>query len=512
MNPDNEINDWLTNCPQHRLLNEIRNINSDYAHTWVVLDDDPTGTQTVHDVPVITIWDTAMLVDLLREQCPVFYILTNSRSMDAVEAVDLVKTITRNLEAASDETGRTCHIILRSDSTLRGHHPEEMDAVLDIRQKNPELKVIHPSFIEGGRFTFRKIHYARDESRYIPCGETQFAEDPAFGYKSSNLAEWIIEKTGNRITANQITHFPVDTLRDSTVSELVSRIQEIKSGSYVIADALGYYDIDTFCLALLRSGRTFIARTAASFVASIAGIWPRNLLDHKDIQHSTENGGLIVAGSWVGKTTRQIEYLVGHSDIIEIVLDVRQLLEQYDDENYQQSIADVIQQHLENRKDVLVYTSRERLTADEFQKYLLNQKNDPSWANRKMTTSDENRELFLHQKNVPVDTGRETVAAGERRANLEIGNRVSASLSGLIGALSATPSFLIAKGGITSSDIATKALAVKRARVMGQILPGVPVWKLGRESKYPGMPYVIFPGNVGGDDAMLNAYRRIIGN
>jgi uncharacterized protein YgbK (DUF1537 family) len=67
---------------------------------------------------------------------------------------------------------------------------------------------------------------------------------------------------------------------------------------------------------------------------------------------------------------------------------------------------------------------------------------------------------------------------------------------------------LIAKGGITSSDIATKSLKVKLAMVAGSILPGVPVWKLGEESLFPGMHYVIFPGNVGGDDALSLAVAK----
>ena len=63
--------------------------------------------------------------------------------------------------------------------------------------------------------------------------------------------------------------------------------------------------------------------------------------------------------------------------------------------------------------------------------------------------------------------------------------------------LNTRPSFIIAKGGITSSDVGTKALRVKKATVMGQIKPGIPVWQTGAESKFPGLPYIIFPGNVG---------------
>ena len=63
--------------------------------------------------------------------------------------------------------------------------------------------------------------------------------------------------------------------------------------------------------------------------------------------------------------------------------------------------------------------------------------------------------------------------------------------------LSIRPGFIIAKGGITSSDVGTKALRVRRATVLGQVRPGIPVWLTGPESKFPEMPYIIFPGNVG---------------
>ena len=56
-----------------------------------------------------------------------------------------------------------------------------------------------------------------------------------------------------------------------------------------------------------------------------------------------------------------------------------------------------------------------------------------------------------------------------------------------------------AKGGITFSGIGTKALKVRRALVMGQIRPGIPVWQTGAESRFPGISYVIFPDNVGED-------------
>ena len=68
---------------------------------------------------------------------------------------------------------------------------------------------------------------------------------------------------------------------------------------------------------------------------------------------------------------------------------------------------------------------------------------------------------------------------------------------------------MIAKGGITSSDVATRGLGVKRALVRGQLLPGVPVWRLGAEARFPGIDYVVFPGNVGSDTALADAVQQL---
>lgn len=85
---------------------------------------------------------------------------------------------------------------------------------------------------------------------------------------------------------------------------------------------------------------------------------------------------------------------------------------------------------------------------------------------------------------------------------LSLGRRVMDVMIQLVQGLSYAPSFFIAKGGITSSEIATRGLNIKKARVIGQALPGVPVWLCGDESKFPGLPYIVFPGNVGQKDSL----------
>ena len=106
---------------------------------------------------------------------------------------------------------------------------------------------------------------------------------------------------------------------------------------------------------------------------------------------------------------------------------------------------------------------------------------------------------------VALFTSREVRTGADDQATLAIGQTVSAALCAAVAALTAQPRYLIAKGGITSSDVATKGLGVRRAMVLGQLLPGVPLWELGAESRFPGMRYLVFPGNVGSADALAEA-------
>ncbi|MCH8826735.1 MAG: hypothetical protein IIB16_07245, partial [Chloroflexi bacterium] len=106
-------------------------------------------------------------------------------------------------------------------------------------------------------------------------------------------------------------------------------------------------------------------------------------------------------------------------------------------------------------------------------------------------------------------TSRELVAGDSAEDSLKIGERVSQALVEIAGSLETRPAYIIAKGGNTSSQIATEALGVRRAWALGQVYPGVPVWRLGQESRYQDMAYVVFPGNVGGDDALTQVVKRL---
>lgn len=424
----------------------------------VVLDDDPTGTQTVSNVYVLTVWTVDSLVEALRNQHTTFYILTNSRSLSTEEAIRLNRQIGANLLRAKALTNQDFVVVSRSDSTLRGHFPAEVDALSASLGLSSPAYLIIPFFEEGGRYTINDVHYVAEGDRLIPAGETPYAQDKVFGYRSSNLRDWVEEKTKERIARKDVFSISIDDIRVGGVERVKQKLLEIPPNGVGIVNAVSYSDMEVFVMGLLKAeaqGKEFIYRTAASFVRVRAGISPRPLLSCEELVNPQGHGGLFVVGSYVPKTTRQVETLLRAGGIVGIEVDVKQLLDNERRSGEVNRVVKEINACLKNDKDVVVYTSRNLVSTDD----------------------DE--------------------------LNIQIGKRVSNSLIEMVKKLEVPPRYLVAKGGITSSDVATKGLGVKRALVMGQVLPGVPVWKLGEESRYPGMSYIVFPGNVGNDNSLL---------
>ncbi len=433
----------------------------------VVLDDDPTGSQTVWGVPIYTKWSIDILIQALKEPASVFYILTNTRSMTPERAADLNKEIALNLKIASAHTSIPFRVISRSDSTLRGHFLTEVDALLDELDEPCDGILVIPFFIEGGRYTIEDIHYVEKGKYFIPMGETEYAQDTAFGYQSSNLKEWVEEKTKGRIKAEQVCSISLDVIRRDGQRGVQTILKSLKNRQICIVNAVSYQDLYVFVAGLLAAeaeGKNFIYRTAASFVRVRAGIEKKHILANGDFPIPMKpGGGLVIAGSYIKKSSVQIEHLKKLSGIENFVVQVEQLLDEKASESEIERVVEGVNVALGEGKDVLVYTSRK---------------------------------LIHEQSSVRF---------------LEMGNRISDALVKIVSGLNIPPCWIIAKGGITSSDIATKSLKIVKAEVLGQAATGVPVWQLGGESRFPGLVYVVFPGNVGDEDTIAEVVLKLRG-
>lgn len=433
----------------------------------VVLDDDPTGVQTVHDISVYTNWDKDSIRMGFEEENNLFYIMTNSRGFTAEQTTKAHKEIAAVVDEVSKETGKEYIFISRSDSTLRGHYPLETQLLKDDYVKNTgtqiDGEILCPFFKEGGRFTINNIHYVKYGDELVPANETEFAKDKTFGYTAATMPDYVEEKTKGEYKASDVTCISLEDIRNTDYDKIEAQLMNVKNFNKIIINAVDYIDIKVFCVALYRAmakGKIFMMRTAAGIVKVMGGVTDQPLLTRDQmVVKETSNGGIIVVGSHTDKTTKQVEALKQLTDIEFIELDATLVKDDAAFEAEVQRCLDLEEKCIRAGKSVCCYTTRALITAD---------------------TGDKEDELRLSVK-------------------------ISDAVQSLVGRLTVTPAFVIAKGGITSSDVGTKALAVKKANVLGQIKPGIPVWQTGPESKFPQTPYVIFPGNVGDDETLKEA-------
>lgn len=425
----------------------------------VVLDDDPTGVQTVHDISVYTNWDEDSIRQGFEEENNLFYVLTNSRGFTEEQTTKAHHEIAEVVDEVARETGKEYIFISRSDSTLRGHYPLETQLLKADYEKNTgktiDGEIMCPFFKEGGRFTIDNVHYVKYGEELVPANETEFAKDKTFGYTAYTMPEYIEEKTKGEYKAADVTCISLEDIHNMDIDKIEAQLMEVTGFNKVIVNAVDYADVKVFCTALYRAmakGKVFMFRTAAAIVKVMGAVTDQPLLTREQmVVKETTNGGIVVVGSHTEKTTKQVECLKELKDIEFIELDATLVK---DDDAFEAEVSRCLareEECIRAGKTVCCYTTRALITAD---------------------TGDKEDELRLSVK-------------------------ISDAVQSLVGRLSITPSFVIAKGGITSSDVGTKALEVKKANVLGQIKPGIPVWQTGEESKFPLTPYVIFPGNVG---------------
>lgn len=419
----------------------------------VVVDDDPTGNQTVYDIPLLSSWSTDVFIKEFVEGTPVFYILTNSRSLTPEATSDIYKEIAHNLLKASKLTQKQFTVLSRSDSTLRGHFPLEPKTLQQHLNLDSAITVFIPVMFEGNRVTVNTTHYIKDGDVLTPVNKTPFAQDHSFKYSKGNLKEYIEEKSQGVIKADEVFSFTIEEIRKWDVQVLAENILEIPAKSYCVFDSLNYNDLDKVTSALLlveAKGKQIIYRTSSSFVPSYIGLKPKGLLLPEDIlNESNKNGGLTIVGSYVKKSSEQLANALSLFDGEQIVeVDVSKVLSETSN-TYISELVSNIDATISKGDDVIVYTSRKLITG--------------------------------------ID-GNETV---------NIASKISNALVDIVQGIEARPRYFMAKGGITSHDLATKGLGMKRSKVLGQIEPGIPIWEMGIETKFSKLPYIIFPGNVG---------------
>lgn len=343
----------------------------------VALDDDPTGTQTCHNINVLTVWDTATLTEEFRNtpRGGGFFILTNSRAFHPPEAKQLMHEICTNLKTAANEAKVDFEIVLRGDSTLRGHFPLEPEAAEDVLGK-ADAWILCPFFLQGGRYTIDDVHFVAEGEKLVPAAQTPFAKDATFGYKSSNLKDYVVEKSQGVISRDTVQSLSIESIRNGGADEITKQLVSFPKGSVVVVNAAAVEDIDVVILGLLRAagqGKKFLFRTGAAFVSSRLAIPQIEPISAQQLSLSATVGGLVIAGSYVPKTTAQLKVLQekGGEKLTTIVVDVPKLLES--EEQAKAEIAkdiDTANAEIAKGQDVLIMTSRDLVTGEDERKSL----------------------------------------------------------------------------------------------------------------------------------------------
>lgn len=272
-------------------------------HKIVVLDDDPTGVQTVHDVSVYTDWSPESIRTGFTEEGKLFYILTNSRGMTRYETTAAHRKIGAQIASVAREAAMPYVIMSRSDSTLRGHYPLETELLREAMEADGltvDGEVMCPFFKEGGRFTIGDVHYVQQGDELVPAAKTEFARDKTFGYTHSSIPEYIEEKTDGHFRAEDVVCVSLDDLRSCNYDHIEHQLLNVTGFNKICVNAIDYCDIKVFAVALYRAmaqGKTFLFRTAAALVKVLGGVSdipparPRGHGDHRNPKRRGCGGG-----------------------------------------------------------------------------------------------------------------------------------------------------------------------------------------------------------------------------
>ncbi|MBD2719088.1 four-carbon acid sugar kinase family protein [Synechococcus sp. FACHB-909] len=463
----------------------------------VVIDDDPTGSQTVHGCPLLLRWDAETLAAGLAHPSPLLFLLANTRALAPAEAADRVRQICRALRPALERamaagTISSWLVVSRGDSTLRGHFPLEVEVIA--AELGPfDATLLVPAFLEGGRTTVDGVHRLHGQ----PVHESPFARDGLFAYGTSHLPDWVEEKSGGRIPATAVDRIGWREL-DAGGPALMGHLASLERNVCVAVDGASTQQLAALAAAvrcLIAAGgptpagdgpgdgrpRRFLFQCAASLIQALAALPPQPLAP-ADLASLRRRGGagplpgLVLVGSHVPLADRQLERLLAEPDCIGVELEVSK-----------------VQRLLEGPEPALLLASLEQ-----------------AWARRLAEVLAGGHTPVLYTSRGEARCRH----AEERRA---LGLALAGVMARLAAALAPALGYLISKGGITTHTLLADGLYLEQVELQGQLLPGLSLVLAATETSpgeapevHPGpLPVLTFPGNLGDEGTLWEAWRRM---
>ncbi len=448
----------------------------------VVIDDDPTGSQTVHGCPLLLRWDGEALAAGLAHPSPLLFLLANTRALAPEAAAERVRGICGALRPALERAVAAGRIggwllVSRGDSTLRGHFPLEVEVIA--AELGPfDATLLVPAFLEGGRTTVDGVHLLQGR----PVHRSPFARDGLFGYSTSFLPDWVAQKSGGRIPAASVDRIGREEL-DGGGAELTAHLARLEGNVCVAVDGASPGQLAALATAVRAlsapggpadpSGRgrprRFLFQSAASLIQALAALPPQPLAPAALAGLRRRAGdrplpGLVLVGSHVPLADRQLERLLEETACEGVELEVAR-----------------VQRVLEGPEPRLLLRSLEQ-----------------AWRRRLAAVLAGGRTAVLF-----TSRGEARCRHAEDRRALGL---VLAGVMGRLGAaLAPSLGYLISKGGITTHTLLADGLDLEMVELQGQLLPGLSV-VLARTGGTP-LPVLTFPGNLGDASTLRQAWR-----
>ena len=418
---------------------------------YVVLDDDPTGVQTLAGIHVLLAWDEGDVLAALGDR-PSVHLVTNARAL----APERARAVTASAARTAVADAPDARVVLRGDSTLRGHLLEEVEAVASVvTPDRAPLLLLVPALPSAGRVTIAGVHLIERDGRFMPLHETEYASDGMFSYRSARLLEWAEERSGGLFRATDGRELQLDDLRAHGPAGVTRALQELEAAgrpAVLAPDAVTEADLEFIAEGYRRAvdaGTDALVRCAPAFAGVLAGTTANALVPAPE----TREGMLVVCGSYVPASTAQLRVLVDERPGSLVEVDPLVLASASPDSEVRRA-ASAASERIRSSGLAVVSTSRLR------------------------------------------PPGTETLDAGER---------IAAGIAAVAGAIEPRPSVVAAKGGITSCVTLRDGLGIAAAEVVGPVLPGVSRWRAGE------LDYLVVPGNVGDDRLLADIVALVLG-
>ena len=494
----------------------------------IVLDDDPTGSQTVHSCPLLLRWTPQALAAGLAHPSPLLFLLANSRGLAAPEAAERVRQICKALTAAlaaARQAGVIDRWLLlsRGDSTLRGHFPLESE-LLQAELGPFDATLLVPAFLPGGRTTVAGEHRLHGQ----PVHTSAFAQDRQFGYSTSYLPAWVEQKSGGRWPAQQVQRIGLAEL-DAAAAELAGQQltapqqaaelseqklaltgpadqelaaapalqQPLAAGGYgllqqrlagfannvcVVVDGERPEQLSALAAAVRQltaptaaaawgRPRRLLAQCAASWIEALAALPPQPLsrqglvgLRRRD-SAGAPLPGLVLVGSHVPLADSQLARLLAQPACAGVELDV-------------------------------ALVARLLATAEP----------GPQLAALAAALAAQLQRLLVPGQTPVLFTSRGEFSCRDAAERWALGEALATLMGRLAGRLAPGLGYLISKGGITSHTLLADGLALDRVELQGQLLPGLSLVLTPAEAAVAGLPVLTMPGNLGDADCLVQAW------